>query len=425
MAKAKLLTVTNFRIFVFVFTLVGYGIVGSIVPSAETSRVLTIPYRAITLGLSLLLLLYNFRLISSGKKSGSVSTLSSLLKRKSIRLLLLFIIPYSLRLLYDTIVVPESLFKQPSDYWLFWFLIILVPGLNMFFLDKMQASKYFFWTWAAHGFIGIRALLMDPSQTRFFLQSGRLAAAAINPISLGHYGASLALLGLFFWLNYQQLFPKKKLRFLKFASMASMLIGIVVVMLASSRGPFLALLVSAFIVIIKQGKRNFRTFLLLAVIALSAMAGTVFAASYGSTFFERLFALGDELEVEESGLGRASLYSLTFQIISQNPLFGAGIELPGYGYPHNLILEGFLPLGILGGILFLWLYFRGVSQSFRSLNKQNSAWGWVGMLFIQRAVGATFSGSLNASYPFWYLLFAVLALIFQSHRVNENRHLQC
>ena len=423
MAKTKLFTVTNLRVFVFVFTFAGYGIVGSVVPSADASRVLTIPYRAVTLGLSLLLLLYNFSLISRVKKPVSVNRLPFLLKKNIVRLLLLFVSAYSLRLLYDTLVVPENLFKQPVDYWLFWFLIIIIPGLNMFFLDKAESPKYFFWTWAAHGFIGIRTLLMDPSQTRFYAQSGRLAATAINPISLGHYGASLALLGLFGWLNYRKILPKKRAKILNFACITSMLLGVIVVMLASSRGPFLALLSSVFILIIRQGKRNFRTFLLLLLIVLSAVAGTVFSSSYGTSFFERLFALGDELEANENGLGRANLYSLALRLILQNPLMGTGIEMPGHGYPHNLFLEGFLPLGILGGILFAWLMFRGFVLSIRSLTGPNQAWGWVGLLFIERSVGSMFSGSLNASYTFWYLLFSVLALTLSSHTKKHQKEI--
>jgi len=203
----------------------------------------------------------------------------------------------------------------------------------------------------------------------------------------------------------------------------TMAIGIIVMMLASSRGPLISVVICILLLLWKSGKLNLRFGLICGFLMLGIWSGTAFTSSYGSSFFERLFALSNEFDTESyGGLGRAGLYKAAFELVVEHPFIGAGIEIPGVGYPHNLTLEAFLVLGIGGGCLFLYFLVIGTMKSFQLLRKQEPGWGWLGLLFLQYMVGGMFSGTLYGSYLFWYGLLSVYAIDW-SRKSKKSRKL--
>jgi O-antigen ligase len=162
--------------------------------------------------------------------------------------------------------------------------------------------------------------------------------------------------------------------------------------------------------------------------------GVSFALEQGSGSIERIFATEEELSGTSRFSGtensRLYLYSLVLEKVEKNPLFGFGLELPdGLGYPHNLILESFLALGILGGLMFIILQIYMLFQAFALLKHKNSykaAWGWLGILFIQYFIASMSSGSIYGSYVLWYLMFAVLVIVntddVQFSRIEQEQH---
>jgi O-Antigen ligase len=408
------ISISQLRIVVLSITFGGYAVVASFVESAEASRALTVPYRAITLILNLFLLLYNLRIGFPVKKNLSANSLSNLLKRKSVLLLLGFVFFYSIRLLSDVVTPATQLFLSSSDYLLFWFLISLVPAFNFLFLRDVDAKKYLFWLWFAHAISGLRVILGASNiGSERYLQTGRLGSEAINSISLGHYGVTLAIFSLLLLLSNKQLSRCRGVkRWIQlWIYVAGAMLGVYVTMMAASRGASIALFVCLLIVLRSYMQLSAKYMLMILVVAMICFVGLSISSASGSSFVERLFLIGEGIELNsDNNNDRGGLYALAISYISQNFLLGCSIEIPGVGYPHNLVLEAFLALGVFGGFCFLYLLVSGLFKSVRVLTDRKEEWGWAALLFIQYTIAGMFSGSLYASSLFWYAMFTILAI---------------
>jgi hypothetical protein len=110
---------------------------------------------------------------------------------------------------------------------------------------------------------------------------------------------------------------------------------------------------------------------------------------------------------------RKDLIALSYKIIAEGDflsfLIGSRLELPRFGYPHNLLIEAVLSTGIIGGTLFLIMFIGCFIKSIKILIN-NNPWGWLGLLYIQYAVQSLASGSLYTSNVFWHLSFILICL---------------
>jgi hypothetical protein len=394
----------------FGITFCGYGLISFLVTNAESSQIFTVPYRAIALFLNLIFLLKHLKIIRLGKFPKTKNTLRSLSKKIIFWPLLLLIIAYSFRVLYTifTYASTSALIQTPENYAQFWFLISLLPALNFLFLDRTKSERYLFIAWLMHAFMGVAILLLQPSSSSFFVTTGRLSGEALNPISLGHYAASLAIMSVFIWLRTKKssllLFGQPRFRYVYLLTAG---IGTVGMLLSASRGPIIAEVLCLTLILLSTKKLNFG-FLVTVVVLLGGMLISLsFVSDSLTTVSERLFLVSDEIGVGDgakSEYGRGNLGALALNAIQKYPLIGAGIELPnGYGYPHNLYLESFLAMGIVGGLVFCGLVFYVALKSVQILSYRHpkAEWGWLGALFIQYLVNGAFSGSLYASSLFW------------------------
>jgi O-antigen ligase len=406
----SLTSLLDLRFITFGLTFCGYGVISFFISSSESSQLLTIPYRAIVIVLNLCLLSVNINSsASSKKKNDGINTIKSILQRKSFFLaLFLFLFIYSYRIVFEIFIRQSNyLIQDSATYLLFWFFISLIPGLNYLFLDSNRSKQYLSMMWMSHLMIGLETILMNPSnQSEFYLANDRAANLALNPISLGHYGASLCIMSFFSWRNYNSLNDQRS-TFTKILYLIATFIGLYVTLIAASRGPLIGLLICLSLVIITDNKAM--------VNKITGISGIMLLVSvFVITFFgdidfiiNRFFLLSDEIETA-TDLSRGSLYLASITLILENPFLGFGVELPdGLGYPHNLIVESFLSLGLLGGILFTVLFIITLVQSLKLLANRDNHWGWLGLIFIQYATGSMFSGSLYASSSFWYLMFGV------------------
>tara|TARA_B000000532_G_scaffold139552_1_gene112080 strand:+ start:147 stop:599 length:453 start_codon:yes stop_codon:yes gene_type:complete len=116
---------------------------------------------------------------------------------------------------------------------------------------------------------------------------------------------------------------------------------------------------------------------------------------------------------------RLEFASRSLELVYKYP-FGVGIgnwqeycnqsqphHLLRHEYPHNLLLEIFVELGILGGLIFLYLLIKSIYFTYKRylLNKSSRIYPLLFYLQIFLLFNSLFSGSLNDSR----LLFVVLA----------------
>jgi len=401
------------KLLFFPIALLGYGIISTFVSEDESSpsRLITVPYRLVVLLYSIFLLILNIN-----DKNERRNLPSNNLKLSPISLLFLFIILYSIRLIYD-LGYNSYLVRDTNEYLFFWFGICLVPGISFLFLKSENAKKYLYLSWL---FLAISSVLVLPLLSQNSLIQGRLSGAALNPISLGHQSASLILIAIYNLLQNKtnDAVNHKARNFInnKIVNALLIILGITLIIFSASRGPVIALIVVIILQLIKSIRWNLSYIYFFKVTSLSIFITAIvtfsssFAIDSGSKFLDRFSSLLSGDEFNSNFVQRPELFSKAIELIAEYPIFGYGLEVPNIGYPHNLILEAFLATGILGGFLFLLIYIYAGIKAISMIMAKNNVWGWLGLLYIQYAIGAMFSGNLYGSSTFWYLLFAVLGL---------------
>lgn len=176
---------------------------------------------------------------------------------------------------------------------------------------------------------------------------------------------------------------------------------------AGSRGPILSLLFTAFIFMVL----NFQK-ILFRLLAISLVIWGVLFSLDGDIF--RDVGKADRLVTKDSTSKnvRLKFANRSLELISLYPM-GVGIgnwqeycnktqpyHLLRHEYPHNLILEVFVELGILGGIILLFLLIKVMYFTFFRMlkySKEHSIYELLFYLQVFLLANSMFSGSLNDS----------------------------
>ncbi len=333
--------------------------------------------------------------------------------------LFIFISIYSLRLLHDVIndSTNQLLTKEPQEYLLMWFLVSLIPAFYFMRIHSQSDLRLCLYTsYLALVIASILSISVQSSSTLFQVQ-GRLASEVINPVSVGHIGTSLASLSIFIFFNSHANLSNS---YVKFICIVWLMVGLYILYLSASRGPFLGFIIINFFSAIsyfrnRDSRKN--GLLLLSIIALSsAVAFTTGSINPDSAFFSRVIGLDDGKNIDytsQSNEGRQDFFTISINLILKsipNLFCGFGIELPGLGYPHNVILEAFISTGIFGGFIFTMLYAYVLFRSIiLVLNQDIYQYSWLGIICIQYLVSGLLSGNLYQGTVLWYFIFAIVA----------------
>lgn len=401
----------NLRAFIFSLILFGYGVISFLVTDASVSRMITVPYRGIILGVSSFLLAATFVINILKKKK--------IFPSKITLLLTVFILIYSIRLLYEVGFHSDMLVRDSSEYLLYWFSICLIPGLTFLDLNKDQSDNYRLFSWLFLCAISLLSLTLDSQSSGSFGEAGRLAGQALNPISVGHYATSLVLVSLNMFFTRKKA-KSKNLKLIGRLSLFPAFLGTYIVFLSSSRGPLIALILCCTILFLSLKSKDtniidvLKTIATLAVIYLAINFIFTLALQSDSSFVDRMIGLfkGDDFD-DTRFIQRPELIRLATQQIIANLeglVFGSGIEVLGVGYPHNLLVDAFLSTGIIGGLIFTFVYIDIVIKAIHIATSSSNSWNWLGILCIQQSISVMFSGALYASNSFWYTFFAIAGM---------------
>lgn len=213
------------------------------------------------------------------------------------------------------------------------------------------------------------------------------------------------------------LFINIKLQFNLVAKVSLMTIFIVAMFLIGSRGPFLALLLTATTYFMLKNRKNYRIMFgggIVAVIIAVVFIQFINISSIAASFLTH--GKSDQIENIQDANDRSGVYAPTFEIFAEKPIFGVGLGLWSkvfydennllddgeYKYPHSFLLEVLSELGIVGLVLYI-LLFRPLKRMF-SLNNKYNIFILLGLVF------ATTSSDLTQnSAP---LIFCVLSFIY-------------
>jgi O-antigen ligase len=289
-----------------------------------------------------------------------------------------FALLYLARLLYDWLIADVPKVTEALTFYL---VACLVPCIasgmaGIIALGEKRAA----WQLAlAGGAICGLAVLMsllglgaartyDPWST-----GGRLSFEALNPITLGHIGAStlIALLSL----------TRTRMPMANFVVLIALAaIAVWTMLAAGSRGPIISLACAGLVYAAMTARFGWILVIIGAVVAM-----VLFGENSLLTRFEGATS-------DESALIRLAIQgNAVIQFLGSPILGSAYTELESLEYPHNLFIETAMAMGLVGLLLLFIVLFRSARIAWRSLKEGRTL---IPLLFVQSFIGLQFSGSI-------------------------------
>ena len=311
---------------------------------------------------------------------------------------------YLVRLFYDFMIVGVDQEIVTNPFTAIFLYVIDLKKLNtamlgIFLIMGMVSMWYIFTGKAASEYLG--------DDGRF------MGNASMDTIAFGHLGTSITILGL-------SLLYQANIRFLhKILGAFAILSGLFITLAAGSRGAIVALLL-CFVAYLYMNGHKLKILIGLPVLAAIFIALLPILrdilASYGNLALDRLYNSIYAPDSMEAGVtsGRDVLYDQAWKNILQSPILGSSLYIGGE-YVHNSILESFLGLGIIGGLLFTIIILRTLGIAFR-MAEEDKGCLFVSLLFVQYLSYSLFSRTLSMLPLFWMSLYLV---IFLNARKND------
>ena len=374
------------------------------------SQTLTVPYRGLVIALAIMTIALSFLLRKRDMYQGI-----------AMYPLMVFVLAYTARLLADTVVSPVPTSFEPYFYWLFFFGTGIIPMVPLMIMTDARTMRR-----ALLGLLAVLALagvlnLYAATQVQSLLDqtnqfTDRLGTDAVNPISVGHLGTSLTLLGFFLLYSGERVLANRGLSYLFW--IACIVFGTGLVAMAASRGPQLALLITV-IAFLTANYRRLRPIHFVFLLFMIVLGYIALMWVQETTIYAPLERLRGLLEEDESVFGRREALANAWDQFLESPIFGSGLEEKiSMFYPHNIVVESFMATGIVGGIAFCLLSLYCFNYAFRSMKTPQ---GWIGMLFFQYYIGNLVSGAIFTGWYLWVSIGIVLGWAQYHRRVQSTR----
>ncbi|MBW8523158.1 O-antigen ligase family protein [Chryseobacterium chendengshani] len=227
----------------------------------------------------------------------------------------------------------------------------------------------------------------------------------LNPISYGEVGAKSIILGGF-------LFVRSRKLFMKIIVIAVILLGFATLGRAASRGPLLSLFIVTFFYFIAARKNP-------VVAILTFLFSCVFIIVFQQYIIDLLGFLSPTLKLrveaslyENDSSDRGELFIGGINQFLDHPLFGNYFVLypeSGKGInTHNMIIDVFMSLGMIGGLLLIVLMIKGIASSYKII-KMRSSINWIACLFVFSVISSMVSTSFYMDPFFSVMLFLTIA----------------
>ena len=386
----------------------GYAFVTSlfvpIVSNVEVvTTLVTVPYRALILLLSLVVLFLHL----NGHRQITYFT----------KLYIVFWILLLFRMFYD-LEIRDDFFVSDSlrnKLWLYSIGVCFISMISVLLSIRSINFKMCFWGIYLTTTISM-ILSLKANEALFMNDIGRLEGnVALSSISFGHSGVLGALLSLFCYKNTRSFI-------VKVLCLGIFVLGIFIMLKAGSRGPLVAFV----IVILSYGisrSKNFVT--LIWTVGLSVLL-IYFLQDYILDWIEQVSpVMRKRLELainEYDSSGRDIILVDAINEFLDNPILGSQFAFNlngGIRYSHNIIVDAFMGLGLFGGILFVVICFSAVKRAIQIFNKKIEN-EWVAIIFLQSFLGLMLSGALYYSETF----NSIIIILFSSQYMQGRKNVQ-
>jgi O-antigen ligase len=379
-----------------ILLIVGFTII-SMFPRALSfnSQVITIPFRAIVLSISLVIIVYNIYTKNSNKFG------------KTEYFFIVFFLFYFVKAIvtfkiYD---FSEEIALREIETYLRIMGITFIPTLAVLTIREKDINYTLFMNFVYYTLFIV--LLLNVSIGIEYDHQGRSAGfMSMYCISFGHLGVSLAIISI-----YKLLFESKA-KYLHIIPSVGVILGLYILYASGTRSPLIAFILCLFFLFfLKSNLKYIISFLIL--LATSILALIYFKPQYedvgqSSSFLNRV----TNMIVSGDSSGRGELYQQGIKIFSENPIFGGRILYFDGMYPHNIFLEILMATGIVGLILYFFFFKDCVNFMFRlkEYSITNPHTVWVPILWLQYFILSLFSYNLHSSSEVWYLTAMILVL---------------
>lgn len=310
----------------------------------------------------------------------------------------IFWLLYLFRLLWDAAVVGAL---GAEDALIFFGLAVLIPciALSRTTLDGQEFSLALLLLLIGGGTCMLVLSMhyfemgLEKSLTE---QTGRLSFEAVNPITLGHLAATTLISAL--CLTTYSLRPIHRT-----AMAVAALASVACLMLTASRGPVIALVVCAIAFVIFTGR--WRLTVLLTLFVLPVVFGNV----------NQLESRFTEIEYDESVEDRLTLQTSALSEFQAHPFIGSAFVEPlTLSYPHNLIIETAMALGVVGLAVLLFVIVSACLQALRRLSQGELLYP---LLFGQYLIAAQLSGAIYGNSALWATM---IMLYYAGHTAQKS-----
>lgn len=360
------------------------------------SRTVTVAFRGVVLALSLCTML-------SGTKSNQNNSGFA-----ECKLILIFSCLYTVRIVIDGWGLDLNLSRQPEDFLISYWGICIIPAFAAAVATSPRHSANTYNLVMMFGVISIGLICIS---YRNYLGTGfarlSLKNGELGPIILSKYGGSLVVLGVYGMLSTKRLVAGSTYNI----CLAAVCVGLAAMALGSSRGPVVAVAACFCVGFYHRfrGRTQTRAIIMVLVICVAAPFAYEAIINSGSNLISRLNRMQYEFETGGVEASRLIIWDEVARGIISEPMFGKGLEPRSSTFSHNLILDSFFNTGIIGGLIFTYVYVVGFRKA-SDLIREDEARGWLGMLFIFYGTHCMFSDTLYYSDTMWVSLFAVLAM---------------
>ena len=345
---------------------------------------------------------------------------------KTLALILFFFI-YSIRLIVDIEIRGIHMAFYTNSYiYLYYFLLSVLPCFSLMTLAPNIDFKKLL------DIIFVFLILINVTYIAYFISSGTEgliaqfagrvnvkgedghATAVVNPITVGVYGSSLSL----FCLS-SLILPIKRTFRSNFFLLSCIPLGLINLFLGASRGPMFGFVCLSFVCFVFYFKsRRFSANSMIKFLILGALIiFTIFliASTYFADteifLFDRFVTMFENMGSGEKET-RDYMFEDAIQCFVDSPIIGKQfVGTYSNFYPHNVILEILMSLGIVGAITFIFVLLRLVISTKKIWDgKINYNYFPIFILAGCNFLGAMTTGGIITSPSFWIFITLIIII---------------
>ena len=241
----------------------------------------------------------------------------------------------------------------------------------------------------------------------------------IDIITYGHLGLSLVLIAVYILMYLDKKFSLLSILFF--------VIGFSAMILSGSRSPFVGLVLCLIILLRSRYSKWYYAIIWIGVVIISfnyfkaeIVGLNGYLESIGISSFGRVVNtfIGDGFSIDEVSSGRDEIWNIGWNMFLQNPILGVSYLLPDDSYVHNIFIEQFMALGIIGGAIFVVINMKTILFGWKMI-KASPKMVLVYALFIQYLILGCFSRTIIALGAYWLFMFITIR---NYERIEQNTY---